>query len=92
MNNVVPLRSKTLKNITDNVVEGIVNNLSYNGLEIEPDDVKDLALIIESVRSLVHKKQNMDHPMQHLSNTLFTDREGQDTIQVEFHQDKVYSI
>lgn len=92
MSNVVPLRSKSLKNITDNVVEGIVNNLSYNGLEIGPEDVKDLALIIESVRSLVHKKQNMEHPMQHLSKTLFTDQEGSEHIQVHFHQEKVYSL
>lgn len=92
MNNVVPLRTKSLKSITDNVVEGIVNNLTYNGLVVEPDDVKDLALIIESVRSLVHKKQNMEHPMQYLSKTLFTDQEGDEHIQVHFNQEKVYSL
>lgn len=52
----------------------VVNNLlarGYDVADVNNSFMKDLALLAESIRSIVSKYYEVDHKMQHLSNDLF---------------------
>jgi hypothetical protein len=43
---------------------------------IENDDVKNAAFLIESIRSVLSAKYNIEHPFQELAQASFQDQEG----------------
>lgn len=60
---------------TMNLIVGVIfDNLSLAGFNFDPDDedtIKDVALFLESLRSLLSKNNSVEHPFQQLANELF---------------------
>ena len=62
----------------ETIVPMLFNNMDIAGFDIIPSDededdpnVKDCALIVEAIRSLMCKHYMIDHPFQNLSENLF---------------------
>lgn len=61
--------------------------LDVAGIDVEESDGKDVALMMESVRSLILKKLGAAHPFQNLANSAFVPEkyEGEDVLKLQDH-------
>jgi hypothetical protein len=81
------------------ILPSLFNNIDIAGFPTsepnENDDVKDINLVVESLRSLLCKYYNVNHPFQDLAEKLFEKEEETDEfiltkkIELEFDTDKI---
>jgi|TARA_R110000851_G_scaffold141324_2_gene279181 hypothetical protein len=81
------------------ILPSIFNNIDLAGFppsdSIEEDDVKDINLIVESLRSLLCKYYDVSHPFQNLAEKVFEKEEFSDEyaltkkLDLEFDTDKI---
>lgn len=96
MGQVIPFRPNKQpdpNSITNEVSEHLVTILAQYDCALQPEDVKDLALMIESVRSFVCRKHHQQHPLQHVADTVFKHTQTNDSnIEIDFDYQRVYSL
>ena len=63
------------------IIPMLFNNITIAGFDIVPDDdeddenLKDSALIVESVRSILYKHYDIKHPLQEVAENFFIHKE-----------------
>lgn len=56
------------------IAESIFHNLTLGGFDLEmenPKNHKNIAMLMESLKSLMMDYHDMEHPIQHIAETLF---------------------
>jgi hypothetical protein len=72
----------------------VFDNLTLAGFSFDPDDettIKDVALLLESLRSLLSKYHGIHHPFQPLASEIFALQKNGTVICSESKLDKLYA-
>ena len=62
----------------ENIVPKLLSNFEENGFDSDNNTIKDAALLVEGMRSYLHKVCGLNHPLQLIADNLFEsmDRKG----------------
>jgi len=53
------------ENLAEGLVSNIINNMKENGIDVNsPDFLRDMAFLVELMRSMVHREGGLYHPLQ----------------------------
>jgi hypothetical protein len=62
----------SLETFVEDITSDVLAELYNNGYEIDSDDyVCDVSMLFESLRSLVFRLNEIDHPIQEISQTIY---------------------
>ena len=72
--NLETIRQVHIEEAMNLVATVVFDNLLLAGFSFDPDDdsmIKDVALMLESLRSLLSKYHNLEHPFHRVANEIF---------------------
>ena len=73
------MRKEHVDNLMDMMIPSVLNLFETNGMDVENDVyVKDSALVIESIKALMYKYYNLEHPLNFIAETCFDVRMNPD--------------
>lgn len=65
-------RKDHVENLMYDMAPDIVNLLGSYGLDVtDPDNIKDTAMVMESIKSMVCRQYNIDHSFHKMVDTIF---------------------
>lgn len=77
--NVTQIRKDHVDGVMNDMIPDVINMFGAYGVDINDDKyVKDVALVIESIKSLLHKQYNLDHSFHNMIDNIFEVRYNED--------------
>lgn len=71
--------------LTEGLVVNMIHNMSENGIETDNEDfIRDIAFLIEIVKSALHRDMGITHPLQEVVDTFVTSQQEGKKISVSF--------
>lgn len=71
--------------LTEGLVVNMIHNMSENGIETDNEDfIRDIAFLIEIVKSALHRDMGIAHPLQEVVDTFVTSQQEGKKISVSF--------
>jgi hypothetical protein len=65
--------------VMNDMIPDIINMFGAYGVDINDDKyVKDVALVMEGIKALLHRQYNLEHPFHNMSDTIFEFRYNED--------------
>jgi hypothetical protein len=76
---VIQTRKEHVAGVMNDMVPDIINMFGAYGVDINDDKyIKDVALVMESIKALLHRQYNLEHPFHNMSDTIFEFRYNED--------------
>lgn len=73
------MRKEHVDNLMDMMIPSVLMLFETNGMDVETEAyVKDSALVIESIKALMYKYYNLEHPLNFIAETCFDVRMNSD--------------
>lgn len=76
---VTQTRKEHVASVMNDMIPDIINMFGAYGVDINDDKyIKDVALVMESIKALLHRQYNLEHPFHNMSDSIFDFRYNED--------------
>ena len=77
---VTQTRKEHVAGVMNDMIPDIINMFGAYGVDINDDKyVKDVALVMEGIKSLLHRQYNLEHPFHNMVDNIFEFRYNEDS-------------
>jgi len=77
---VTQTRKEHVAGVMNDMIPDIINMFGAYGVDINDDKyIKDVALVMEGIKALLHRQYNLEHPFHNMSDNIFEFRYNEDS-------------
>jgi len=77
---VTQTRKEHVAGVMNDMIPDIINMFGAYGVDINDDKyIKDVALVMEGIKSLLHRQYNLEHPFHNMVDNIFEFRYNEDS-------------
>ena len=77
---VTQTRKEHVAGVMNDMIPDVINMFGAYGVDINDDKyVKDVALVMEGIKSLLHRQYNLEHPFHNMVDNIFEFRYNEDS-------------
>jgi hypothetical protein len=77
---VTQTRKEHVAGVMNDMIPDVINMFGAYGVDINDDKyIKDVALVMESIKALLHRQYNLEHPFHNISDNIFEFKYNEDS-------------